>query len=340
MSNESNAFWSVKSYPQGDISEDNFELQRGPVPEPGDGEILVKTTHLVISPPLRMALGTGGIAGKPLPIGSLMRGSGQGRVIQSNHPDYAEGDLVAGPFGWQQYAVSNGADKIPLTPVQTFGQLPVTTSLHVMGSGGATAFIGLYEYGKPKIGDVVVVSAAAGNVGSIVCQLAKMAGCRVVGIAGSDKKCSWLTDTLGVDAAINYKTEDLSTALAEHCPDGIDIYFDNVGGTTLDAVLDRIRLGARVVLCGATSQYEGDASWYGPSKYFNLVYKQASMYGFYIFNFQSRFPEILAKLQKLIEEGKLIYAEDQLMGVENLPNALINVLSGRNFGPQLVNLDV
>ena len=257
MSNESNAFWTVKSYPDGDISADNFELQRAPVPVPGDGEVLVKTTHLVVSPPLRMALGTGGIAGKPLPIGSLMRGSGQGRIVQSNHPDFNEGDLVAGPFGWQEYAVSNGADQIPLTRVQTFGDLPVTTSLHVMGSGGATAFIGLYEYGHPQVGDVVVVSAAAGNVGSIVCQLAKLAGCRVVGIAGSDEKCNWLTETLGIDAAINYKSADLATALSEHCPSGVDIYFDNVGGATLDAVLDRINFGARVVLCGATSQYEG-----------------------------------------------------------------------------------
>jgi NADPH-dependent curcumin reductase CurA len=339
VSNESNAFWTVKSYPRGDISADNFELQRAAVPEPGDGEVLVKTTHLVVSPPLRMALGTGGIAGKPLPIGSLMRGSGQGRVVQSKHPDFAEGDLVAGPFGWQEYAVSNGADQIPLTRVQTYGDLPVTTSLHVMGSGGATAFIGLYEYGHPQIGDVVVVSAAAGNVGSIVCQLAKLAGCRVVGIAGSDEKCNWLTNTLGVDAAINYKSEDLSTSLAQHCPRGVDIYFDNVGGATLDAVLEHINFGARVVLCGATSQYEGDATWYGPTKYFNLVYKQASMHGFYIFNFQSRFPDILARLQALIEDGRLIYAEDQMTGVESLPNALINVLSGRNFGPQLVNLD-
>ena len=339
MSNESNALWVVKSYPQGEISEDNFELQRAPVPKPSEGEVLIKTTHLVISPPLRMALGTGGIAGKPLPIGSLMRGSGQGRVVQSNHPDYVEGDLVAGPFGWQEYAISDGATRIPLTRVQTFGELPVTTSLHVMGSGGATAYIGLYEYGQPKVGDVVVVSAAAGNVGAIACQLAKLSGCRVVGIAGSDEKCKWLTETLGIDAAINYKSAHVQDELATQCPDGIDIFFDNVGGATLDAVLERINFGARVVLCGATSQYEGEATWYGPTNYFNLVYKQASMHGFYIFNFKSRFPEILATLHKLIEDGKLVYAEDEMSGVEKLPAALVNVLTGRNFGPQLVNLD-
>ena len=340
MSNESNAYWTVRSYPEGEISADNFELLEAPVPEPREGEVLVRTTHLVVSPPLRMALGTGGIAGKPLPLGSLMRGSGQGRVVASKHADFQEGDLVSGPFGWQQYAVTDGAQPIPLQKVKPFGDLPVTANLHVMGSGGATAFIGLFDYGKPSPGDTVVVSAAAGNVGSIVCQLAKLAGCRVVGIAGSEEKCRWLTGDLGVDAAISYKSEDVGNALKQHCPDGVDIYFDNVGGETLDAVLDRINLGARVVLCGATSQYEGDSHWYGPSNYFNLVYKQATMQGFYIFNFQSRFPQIFARLQALIEEGKLTYAEDQMQGVGSLPDALVKVLSGANFGTQLVNLDV
>ena len=152
-------------------------------------------------------------------------------------------------------------------------------------------------------------------------------------------RCRWLTETLGIDAAINYKSAHVQDELATQCPDGIDIFFDNVGGATLDAVLERINFGARVVLCGATSQYEGEATWYGPTNYFNLVYKQASMHGFYIFNFKSRFPEILATLHKLIEDGKLVYAEDEMSGVEKLPAALVNVLTGRNFGPQLVNLD-
>jgi NADPH-dependent curcumin reductase CurA len=336
--NESNGQWRIRSYPQGEISDANFEFQREPVPVPGPGEFLVKTTHLIITPPLRMALGTGGIAGRPLPVGSLMRGSGQGRVVASNHPGFSEGDLVSGPFGWQEYAVSDGASLIPVQKVTPFGSIPVTANLHAMGSGGATAFVGLYDIARPCIGDVVLVSAAAGNVGSIVCQLAKLSGCRVVGIAGSDAKCRWLTEDLGVDAAINYKTADVAGQLAVACPDGIDIYFDNVGGETLDAALERINQGARVVLCGATSQYEGDARWYGPTKYFNLVYKQATMQGFYIFNFQHRFPAAYARLQALIEGGALQYAEDVMEGLENLPAALARVLKGENFGTQLVSL--
>lgn len=339
VGNESNGRWLVRSYPQGEISVDNFEFRREPVPEPADGEVLIKTTHLIVTPPLRMALGTGGIAGAPLPIGSLMRGSGQGRVVASRHPGFQEGDHVSGPFGWQEYAVSDGIRKVPLKKEAPRGDLPLTANLHVLGSGGATAFVGLYDIAKPCIGDVVLVSAAAGNVGSIVCQLARQSGCRVVGIAGSDEKCRWLTGDLGIEAAINYKREAVAERLREVCPSGIDIYFDNVGGETLDAALGLINPGARVVLCGATSQYEGDARWYGPRNYFNLVYKQATMQGFYIFNFQHRFEAAFSRLAALIRRGELSYAEDVLEGVEALPAALVRVLKGENFGTQLVNLD-
>jgi hypothetical protein len=339
MTGERNRRWLVGSYPDGPISEANFELSEDPIPRPGPGEFLIKSTQLIITPPLRMALGTGGISGSRLPIGSLMRGTGQGRVVASNHPDFQEGDYVSGPLGWQEYTVSDGARKVPVQKVTVFEGLPITASMHVLGSGGATAYVGLYDFGKPRIGDVVVVSAAAGNVGSIVCQLAKLSGCRVVGIAGSQRKCRWLRDELGVDATIDYKNAPVAERLTELCPTGIDIYFDNVGGETLDAALGLINPGARVVLCGATSQYEGGSRWQGPSNYFNLVYKQATMEGFYIFNFRHRFDEAFARLATLVRSGELKYAEDVLEGVENLPNALARVLAGDNFGTQLVRLD-
>jgi len=330
--------WRVKSYPDQHISSENFELVSQPVPAIGDGEFLVKVTHLVVSPPLRMALGTGGISGARIPIGDVMRGTGQGRIVASNHAEYHPGDYVSGPFGWREYAVSDGRKKLPIQKVSPPDGLPITTRMHVMGAGGATAYFGLYDYAAPKAGDVVLVSAAAGTVGSLVCQLAKLSGCKVVGTAGNDEKCRWLAEDLGVHTAINYKTDDVDEVLAEACPGGIDVYFDNVGGTMLDSALGRIAQHGRVVLCGATSQYEGDDNWYAPRNYFNLVYRQASMHGFYVFNFQHRFKEAHDRLRSLIEEGHLTYREDVLAGIENLPAALVRVLNGENFGTQLVAL--
>jgi len=334
-SNVKNGQWLVRSYPEAEVSADNFELRYEDVPEPGEGEMLIKTTALVVSPPLRMSIGTGGITGNVLPLGTLMRGSGQGVVVKSNHPDFVEGDTVAGPLGWQEYALSDGTN-VPVEKIAPRSGQPLTANLHAMGASGATAYFGVYDIAQPRIGDIMFVSAAAGTVGAIVCQLGKLSGCKVIGTAGSDEKCQWLVDELGIDGAINYKTENVGERLKELCPKGIDIYFDNVGGEILDAALDNIAHGARVVLCGATSQYEGDANWYGPTNYFNLVYKEATMRGFYIFSYANRFNEAYRRLGELINSGALRYSEDVLDGVESLPSALIRVLSGDNFGTQIV----
>jgi NADPH-dependent curcumin reductase CurA len=333
-----NGRWTVASRPEDEVEEDNFELVSEPVNEPDEGEFLIGTRYLVVSPPARMALTSGGIARRPVPIGATMRGTGLGQVVASRHPGFAEGELVIGDLGWQEYAISDGAARHPVRKVAARPGMPESTLLHVLGAGGATAYFGMIEYAKPRIGDTLVVSAAAGNVGSLVCQLGRLQGCRVVGIAGSDEKCAWLTNDLGCAAAINYKEQDIAAALDAACPQGIDVYFDNVGGEILDAALARIAQGARVVLCGGTSQYNHDLDWYGPKNYFNLVYRQAEMAGFYVYNFSHRFEEAFDRLESLLATGELKYAEDVLQGIAQTPAALIRVLKGENFGVQLVKV--
>ncbi len=328
-------YWTVASRPTTDVERDNFQLQSGAVPVPGQGEMLIRVEWLVLTPPLRMALTSGGITRSPIPIGDVMRGTGLGRVIASNAAGFTEGELVTGNMGWQTHLVSDGTG---ISHAGSSHGLPDTTLLHVLGAGGATAYIGLSEYGQPRPGDTLVVSAAAGNVGSIVCQLGRLQGCRVVGIAGSDRKCAWLTETLGCTAAINYKTQDVSAALDEACPHGIDIYFDNVGGEVLDACLERVARDGRIVLCGGTSQYNNDLDWYGPKHYFNLVYKQATMSGFYIYNFTHQFRSVHRRLAALLKAKELTYAEDVTEGLDSAPDALIRVLNGDNFGVQLVRV--
>lgn len=326
--------WTVASRPESTIEPKHFELSTGEVPAAGAGEMLIEVLWLILTPPLRMALTSGGIARTPIPIGAVMRSNGLGRVLHSDVAGFSAGDLVTGNMGWQTHLVSNGVGMAQAGSAPF--DLPETTLLHVLGSGGATAYVGMVEYAKPRIGDTLVVSAAAGNVGSIVCQLGALQGCRVVGIAGSDDKCSWLTRDLGCAAAINYKTQDVAEALQQACPDGIDIYFDNVGGEVLDACLGLLRQNARVVLCGGTSQYNNDLDWYGPKNYFNLVYKQATMSGFYIFNFAHMFKEAHQRIGALLHTGEMQYAEDVMDGLESAPQALIRVLNGDNFGVQLV----
>ena len=333
-----NSKWILKSRPVGKVEASHFEMVREPIPRPGAGEMLIAVQHLIVTPPLRMSLTSGGISGKPLPLGATVRGTGLGRVVESNNAAFAQGDLVLGAIGWQQYVISDGVRKVPVQKVVPRNGLSPTTLLHVMGASGATAWFGMYEYCRPRYGDTLVVSAAAGTVGAVMCQLGKQNGLRVIGIAGGARKCAWLTSGLNCDGAIDYKSEDVSARLRELCPRGIDIYFDNVGGAILDAALGQIAQGARVVLCGGTSQYEHDNDWYGPKNYFNLVYKQARMSGFYIYNFANRFEEAYSRLGPAFADGSLRYIEDVLDGLEQAPSALARVLSGENFGTQLARV--
>lgn len=328
----------VASRPHGEVELDNFRLEQVATPELNDGTFLIETLYLTISPPLRMWLTSGGLSGEPVPLGDTMRGNGLGRVLSSRHPEFNAGDLVTGALGWQEIVRSDGKREVPVRKVTAPDDLPLTTLLHVLGGSGPSAYFGFLELGKPKAGELVVVSAAAGTVGSLVCQLARKQGCRVIGIAGSPEKCQWLTDTLGCEAAIDYKRESVADSLAKLCPGGVDVYFDNVGGETLDAALGQIAQGARVVLCGGTSQYNNDLEWYGPRNYFNLVYRQATMAGFYVYNYLDRFEEALGPLREGLREGWLQYAEEVVPGLDQAPRQLKRVLNGENFGTVLVQV--
>ena len=316
----------------------NFELVEEPVAPLEPGTMLLKTRYLTVNPPMRMALVSGGIAGKPIPIGRTMYGSGLAEVVESHNPDFSPGDLVMGDLGWQEYVISDAARRRAVRKAEVPEGLSPTTLMHVLGGSGHTAYFGMVEFCKPRVGDSLVVATAAGSVGALVCQLGRLQGCRVIGIAGSEEKCAWVVNELGAETCINYRSEDVAARLAETCPEGIDIYFDNVGGETLDAVLGQIALGARVVLCGGTSQYNNDLDWYGPKNYFNLVYKQAEMYGYFVSNFAHRFDESLARLTALVRDGRLKYREDVLEGIESVPSALIRILRGENFGVPLIEV--
>ena len=333
-----NRKWVLQARPEVEVEEKHFALVDEPVPQLRDGQILLENRYLTVNPPMRMALVSGGITGKPYPLGRTMYGGGLARVSESRHPDFKEGDLVQGELGWQLFSIADPARRATVKRVDAPTGLPETTLMHVLGSSGTTAYFGITEYARPKPGDTLVVSTAAGSVGALVCQLGRVQGCRVIGITGSDAKCQWITQTLHADGAINYKTEDVAARLKSLCPNGVDIYFDNVGGEILDTVLGQIAFGARVVLCGGTSQYNNDLSWYGPRNYFNLVYRQASMYGYYVSNFAHRNNEALSRLSALLRAGEMTYAEDILVGIENVPQALIRILKGENFGVPLVRL--
>jgi NADPH-dependent curcumin reductase CurA len=323
--------WILKSHPTSDkVSQSNFEMRSVAKPDVGAGEFGIQTIALTVSPPVV-------VWARSEPLGQVFTGTGIGRVVDSKHPGFANGDLVAGRIGWTQYAVSNGATRLPVSKFQQRNGLPLTTRLHVLGSTGATAYFALLETGRARLGETILVSAAAGSVGSIVVQLARMAGCHVVGIAGSDKKCAWIKE-LGAHQAINYKTDDIARKIAEYCPNGIDLYFDNVGGETLTAALNNMAKFGRILLCGATTQYDQQGAWQAPANYFNLVPKGASMLGFHINYFMSRLDEAAAKLAPMIASGQLKYAEDVLEGVENLPNGLVRMMSSQNFGTQVIRI--
>jgi len=265
-----------------------------------------------------------------------MRAAGAGRVIASQHPDWAEGDLVTGALGIQEYAVLDGSGLLRADPELA----PLPTWLGALGMTGMTAYFGLLDVGRPEAGQTVVVSGAAGAVGSVVGQIAKVHGCRVVGIAGGQEKCRWLTGELGLDAAIDYKAGNLGGDLREHAPDRIDVFFDNVGGETLDAALGRLARGARVVICGAISQYNATDGMRGPSNYLSLLVSRARMEGFVVFDYADRYQEAAAKIAGWIDEGKLVAREDVVEGgVAAFPDVLLRLFAGENTGKLVLRVD-
>jgi NADPH-dependent curcumin reductase CurA len=293
-----------------------------------DGELLVKVRYISLDPAMRGWMNEGKSYIPPVEIGEVMRAGAAGRVVASRHPDFAEGDEVVGLFGVQEHAVSNGKG---VRKVDTsFAPLPVY--LGVLGAPGLTAYFGLLDIGRPEEGDTVVVSGAAGAVGTVVGQIAKIKGCRVVGIAGGPEKCRYVVEDLGFDAAVDYKVGDVRAALFAHCPDGIDVYFDNVGGEILDAALARLDRGARVVICGAISQYNNTGPIKGPSNYLSLLVNRASMTGMVVFDYADRYAEAAREMAGWMAAGKLKSREDVVPGFETFPDTLLRLFRGENTG--------
>ena len=334
-----NRQWVLARRPEGLVEPDCFELREEPVPEPGDGEFLVRNVYMSLDPAMRAWISERGTGYMPaVPIGSLMPASCVARVVESRHDGFEPDDLVLGVFGWQDYAVSDGGGRGPMSVTKIPEGVGPTLPLSALGTTTLTAYFGLKEVGKPEPGQTVVVSGAAGATGSMVGQLAKLWGCRAVGIAGGERKCSWLVDELGFDAAIDYKGGDVRKGLKEECPDGIDVYWDNVGGEILDAALARLATRARVVLCGAISMYNEDSPPPGPSNYINLLGRRARMEGFLVFDYFDRIPEAMAELVPLVQSGKLRWREDIRDGLDSAPAALRDLFTGENDGKLLVRV--
>jgi NADPH-dependent curcumin reductase len=299
-----------------------------PVPTPGDGEVLVKVQLISLDPAMRGWMNDVRSYIPPVGVGEVMRALAAGEVIASNDPSLVPGDLVTGLLGVQRYAVAPAGALLKADT--TLAPLPVYLS--TLGMTGMTAYFGLLDVGKPVAGETVVVSGAAGAVGGVVGQLAKLKDCRAVGIAGGAEKCAYVVEELGFDAAIDYKSQDVAAGLREHCPKGIDIYFDNVGGEILDAALARLARNARVVICGAISQYNATEPVAGPSNYLSLLINHASMTGFVISDYYSRYAEGLREMAGWYAAGKLSSREDVATGLENFPDTLLRLFSGENTG--------
>ena len=331
-----NAQWRLAARPVGLPKPSDWEYVEEPAPEPADGQFLVELEYLSLDPAMRGWMNEARSYVPPVGIGEVMRAGGIGRVVESRAPDRAVGDLVSGMFGVQRYAISDGRG---ITAVDTT-LAPAPVHLGVLGATGLTAYFGLLDVGRPEPGQTVVVSGAAGAVGSVAGQIARIKGCRAVGIAGGPEKCEWLTEELGFDAAIDYKRGDVRAQLREHAPDGVDVYFDNVGGEILDDVLRRIARGARIVLCGAISQYNAEQPPRGPANYMQLLVARASMTGFLVFDYAERYAEGVAQLAQWRQSGELRSREDVVRGgLNRFPEVLLMLFRGENTGKLILELD-
>jgi len=316
------------------VKRSDFEFITVPAGEPGAGEVLVRVLYLSLDPAMRGWMNEGKSYVAPVGLGEVMRAGGVGRVVKSNDPTLADGDLVVGMTGIQDYVVSKAAGLRKINPQVA----PLPRYLGALGMTGLTAYFGLLDIGQPKEGETVVVSAAAGAVGAVVGQIAKIKGCRVIGIAGGAAKCSYIVDELGFDAAVDYKNEDVRKALARHCPKGIDIYFDNVGGEILETALSLLARRARVIICGAISQYNSTTGMVGPRNYMSLLVNHALMEGFVVFDYAERYAEGMKALAGWTIEGKLKAREDVVDGLETFPETLLKLFRGENFGKLVIKV--
>jgi NADPH-dependent curcumin reductase CurA len=324
----------LASRPVGAATAANWQLAETPVAEPGDGEVLVKVLALSLDPAMRGWMNEGKSYIAPVAIGEVMRAGGIGTVLASRSAAFAVGDTVSGLLGVQEYALVDAAASAQRTLSRIDLRLGTATQwLNVLGMPGMTAYFGLLDVGRPKPGDTVVVSGAAGAVGQTVGQLARIKGCRAVGIAGGAAKCEWVVKELGFDACIDYKSGSVRDGLKQHCPQGVDVYFDNVGGEILDTVLTRINPKARIVICGAISQYNNTTAVAGPKNYLSLLVNRARMEGLVVFDYADRYPEAIAELAGYLKDGRMTSREDVVEGgVAAFPATLAKLFSGENFG--------
>lgn len=323
-----NRQFRLAARPVGLVKRSDFDFTEAPARAPGDNEVLVKALQLSLDPAMRGWMNEGKSYIPPVQIGEVMRAGGVGKVLESKHPKFSAGDYVYGTLGVQDYATVDGKTLTKVDP----SVAPLQVYLSGLGMPGMTAYFGLLDIGKPEPGQTVVVSGAAGAVGTVVGQIAKIKGCRAVGIAGGKEKCDFLTQTLGFDAAIDYKSADVKAALRQHCPKGVDVYFDNVGGDILDIVLTQLARKARIVICGAISQYNSTTGVKGPSNYLSLLVNRASMTGMVVFDYADRYGEAAREMGGWIKSGKLQTREDIVAGLETFPETLLKLFKGENFG--------
>ncbi len=328
-----NRQWLLARRPRGAIEDSDFNFVETDVPEPGEGEVLVRVLMLSCDPTQRGWIG-GDTYLPAVRIGEVVRSLGAGRIEASNDPEFAVGDIVAGLVGWQDYVAMNPKGQLKKLPPEA----PLELSMSVLGMTGMTAYFGLIDVGRPVAGETVVVSGAAGATGSVVGQIATIKGCRAIGIAGGAQKCRWLTEALGFASAIDYKSENVKARLKELCPDGIDIFFDNVGGDILDAALARLALRGRVVLCGGIANYNVAEPPPGPKNYLNLVSRRGRMEGFLVSDYAKRFREAADELAGWVREGRIKHRVDVQRGLENAPATLRRLFEGRNEGKQLLRV--
>ena len=323
----------LASRPSGLPNDGNWAFDEQPVPEPGEGEVLVKISHISLDPAMRAWMNEGATYIEDVKVGDVMRANAVGHVLESNAPGLAEGDAVQGVLGVQQYAVVRGKELLKvdekLAPIQSY--------LGILGWPGMTAYFGLLDIGKVEEGDTVVISGAAGAVGSVAGQIGKLKGCRVIGIAGGPDKCKYLVDELGFDGAIDYKNENVRNRLSELCPNRVDVFFDNVGGEILDAVLSKIAMHARIVISGAISQYN-NPRFRGPNNYMALLTYRAKMEGFVVFDYAKDCPKAAAEIAQWMAEGMVKNREHIVEGIENFPSAFLRLFSGEKLGKLILKV--
>jgi NADPH-dependent curcumin reductase CurA len=323
----------LASRPHGEPTSDSFGIESVSIPEPGEGEVLLRTIYLSLDPYMRGRMSAAKSYAAPVEIGAVMEGGTVAEVVESRDDSLRPGDLVLSYVGWQAYGVASAKHVRTLDPAQA----PVSTALGVLGMPGLTAYVGLLDIGQPRAGETVVVSAASGAVGAVVGQIAKLKGCRVVGVAGSAEKCAYVVHELGFDACVDHHTQALDAALHDACPGGIDVYFENVGGATLAAVLPLINVGARIPHCGLISEYNATAPPSGPNLR-PLLFNRALIKGFIISDHLDRMGDFLRDCSAWLREGKLKYREDVVRGLDAAPAAFIGLLQGKNFGKLVVEV--